>query len=591
MQHQSCSPRARTLVAVIATYPCAARREHIRRSPRRCTDVEEAPCIPVNVELPVLRFFDCGLGRPTSSVTMPDPTQRLFSRPVAFPFAGSEESMQRVTDALQAAPADQPLGRVVRGEVSGSHGRSVGGGWSRRVARYADDPVQRALPAVRQRVGKQTPSGAGARSGDAPGSGATPDGGGEMGSGAASGVVGTPQGDSGPQSRGVNDDPSDLGDAPPPVMPATPVAARRSKRRAKAPPSLSQLIEEAVVPCLQRAAGLPSSTARGRDSARVTASIVGQQGTRSRAIVLRYGPRRDQSAILWVSARGGLLCSCFEGTQNAAFLSVSSRSSSCVHARVINKCLSIGKVPVEKLRKRMGLRRDAEDFGVPRVFDSSLVMYVLYQRVYSIVTFTAQSAICVAPGCRSFSRRCGHVRVARRVREELKLNDVGAGPASKAKGGVKERVRFLTNEEEDDGLEKQPSDTIRADGDSPEGDLCRRTRRNLLPCSGEVTQAEVWARTADWRGMQEQTRKQVGATSHLDTMEVLFTSAVKRGLVEDVTQTLVEPRCGSCGMRRTAEHQVTEESALLYHHHPSAAALHVRLLPFCLQLHFFCLCG
>lgn len=451
------------------------------------------------------------------------------------------------------------------------------------MARYADDPVQCVRPAVRRRREKQSPSDAGGRSGVAPGVAGTPGG----GHGRESGSVGPPLVEGGPQLPGLHDDPSDLGDDPPPVVPAAPVASRRSKRRAKAPPSLSQLIEEAVVPCLQRAAGLPSSTVRGRYSTRVTASIVGQQGTRSRAIVLRYGPRRDQSAILWVSHRGGLLCSCFEGTQNDSFLSVSSRSSNCAHAQVVNKCLSIGQVPVEKLRKRMGLPQDAEDFAVPQIVDSSLVMYVLYQRVYSIVAFTAQSAICVAPGCRSFSRRCGHVRIARRVRDELNLNDAGAGPATKAKGSVKERARYLTNEEEDDGLEKQLSDTIRADGDSPEGELCRRARRNLLPCSGEVCQADVWARTADWKDMQEKARKQGGDSSHLDTMTVLFTSAAKRGLVEDVTQTFVEPRCGSCGMRRTAEHQVTEESALLYHHHPSAAALEVRLPALCLRLHFF----
>lgn len=554
--------------------------------------MKEAPCILGNTRIPVLRAFDCGIRRPTTPVTMPDPTRRLFSRPVTFPFAGSQESMQRITGVLQAAAVDQPIGRVVRGEVSGSHGRAVGGGWARRVARYADDPVQGVRSAVRQRVERQTQIGSTGRSGDTHGTGMRPVGEDGSGSGAASGAVGAHQVKGAPQSPGLtDDDPRDLNDAPEPVVPPVPVAAKRSKRRANAPPSLSQLIEEAVVPCLQRAAGLPSSTVRGRDSARVTASIVGQQGTRSRAIVLRYGARRDQTAILWVSARGGLLCSCFEGTQNASFLSVSSRSSNCVHARVVNKCLSIGQVPVEKLRKRMGLRRDAEDFAVPRVFDKSLVMYVLYQRVYSIVTFTAQSAICVAPGCRSFSRRCGHVRIARRVRDEIKLNDAGAAPATKPKGGVKERARFLTNEEEDDGLEKQPSDTMRADGDSPEGDLCRRASRNLLPCSGEINQAEVWARTADWRGMQEKMRKQGGDTGHLNTMAVLFSSAARRGLVEDVTQTFVEPRCGSCGLWRTAKHEVTEEAALLYHHHPSAAALDVRLLALCLQLHFSCYCG
>jgi len=378
----------------------------------------------------------------------------------------------------------------------------------------------------------------------------------------------------------VGDEDEDCQDPTTP-LPPPPVQTKRTKRqpRGKAEPPLSQLIEEAVIPCLQRAAGLPSSSALGSNSARVTASIVGHQGSRSRAIVLRYGPRRDQSAILWVSPRGGLLCSCYEGTQNAAFLSVSSRSTDCVHARVVNKCMSLGSVAVDKLRKRMGLRRDAEDFAVPRVFAGTLVMYVLYQRVYSIVTFTAQSAICVAPGCRSFARRCGHVRLARRVREELNLQNVGqAVHSAKAKLGAKARPRFLSNEEEDDGLEKQPSDTIRADDDSPEENLCRRARRNLLPCSGEALQGEVWARTADWMVVQEHALRG-GDPKGVEKMAALRSAAASNGFINDVTKTLVEPRCGSCGTLRDSRHHVTEEPAILYHHHPSAPALQVCLFP------------
>lgn len=281
-----------------------------------------------------------------------------------------------------------------------------------------------------------------------------------------------------------------------------------------------------------------------------------------------------------MSPRGGLLCSCFEGIQNASFLSVSSRSSTCVHAAVLNKCMGLGIVPVDKLRKRMGLHGDSKDFAVPRVIDGTLVRYVLYQRVYSIVNFTAQNAICIAPGCRSFARRCGHVRLARSAREELKLEDVDVGAAAKANAVVKERARMLTNEEEDDGLEKQPSDTLRGEDDSPEETLCRRARRNLLPCAGETHFAAVWARTADWHCMYEQEVRRGGDPKHLDTMKAMMSSALKRGLIEDCAQTLVEPRCGSCGARRSARHRVTEESALLYHHHSSATALQVSVCSF-----------
>lgn len=371
-----------------------------------------------------------------------------------------------------------------------------------------------------------------------------------------------------------DEDIHDPGQTVPPV-PLVDVKRTRRQGRGKAAPPLAQLIEEALIPCLQRAAGLPSSSTPGSTSSRVTAAIVGQQGARSRAIVLRYGTRRDQSAILWVSPRGGLLCSCFEGTQNASFLSVSTRSTDCMHARVVNKCLGMGRVPVEKMRKRMGLRADAEDFAVPRVFDNTLVMYVLYQRVYSIVTFTAQSAICVAPGCRSFARRCGHVRVARQARAELKPEAAGRfADGAKVTASNKGRARFLSNEEEDDGLEKQPSDTIRADDDSPEDILCERARRNMLPCSDEVRQGDVWARSVDWWAMQERVGRGADPKDR-ELLAIIYTLSVRRGLIEDTANTLVEPRCGSCGTRREQRHAVVEEPALLFHHHPTAPAMHV----------------
>jgi len=478
---------------------------------------------------------------------------------VSFPFVGDATAPSRIAHALDAATDEQPVGRVVRGEGSGARGRSLGGGWSERVAPHADQPAAGGQSSTWRR-----PSVAGRKRNDI--------GGGDDGRDAGDGGAAAPATPRDAAPAGIEDGGDDAGAPDPAVQGKT---SRRSSR-SKPTPSLAQQIEDAVIPCLQRAAGLPSSSAMGSHLARATATIVGQQGGRSRAIVLRYGTRRDQSAILWVSPRGGLLCSCFEGTQNASFLSVSSRSTDCVHTRVVNKCLSLGRVPVDKLRKRMGLRKDAADFAVPRVFDGTLVMYVLYQRVYSIVTFTTQSAICVAPGCRSFARRCGHVRIARRVREELKLQDVGRVEIDvKAKAGGKAPSRFLSNEEEDDGLEKQPSDTIRADGDSPEENLCERARRNLLPCAGEEAQADAWARTADWQGIIEKQKAQGGGASTLDKMEVLCATGMLNGMIENVSKTLVEPRCGSCGAHREERHHVAVEPAILYHHHPSAPKLQV----------------
>lgn len=136
------------------------------------------------------------------------------------------------------------------------------------MARFADDCVPTVpRPAARQPMS----SGSGKRSGE-DGQRASTSGGAE-----AAVAASLP-------SLGLDQDAGDMND---PLVPAPQVEVRRSKRKSKAPPPLAQFIEEAVVPCLQRAAGLPSSAAHGRESARVTATIVGEQGTRSRAIVLR----------------------------------------------------------------------------------------------------------------------------------------------------------------------------------------------------------------------------------------------------------------------------------------------------------------
>lgn len=224
---------------------------------------------------------------------------------------------------------------------------------------------------------------------------------------------------------------------------------------------MDEQVQDALVPCLRKAAGLSSSTMMGSGSARVTASIVADTVAGCRAILLRCGPRRDESAILWVSSRGGLLCSCLSGTQNASFLSVSGRSAECQHTKMLDKCLPLAGLSAGLVRSSLGLRSSAEDFGVPRWYGNALVAYTLYRGVLSIVNFARNLPTCVAPGCRVFSRRCGHVRIARRIHDGMPKN-VGncfeqpevLTTKSKAAGTSGSRPLYLSHEEEDDGVEK-----------------------------------------------------------------------------------------------------------------------------------------
>jgi len=285
---------------------------------------------------------------------------------------------------------------------------------------------------------------------------------------------------------------------------------------------------------------------------------------------------------------------CWQGTQDAAFLSSSDRSTDCIHTEVFKEVVEADDVPVDALRARMALRADAADFAVPGVVGSGTVMFVLSRRVYSVVFFTSKRASCIAPGCRSFARRCGHAKAGRQRRAALP--DMGADHrdasvvADKVKRDAPARPRFLKNEKEDEGLEKVAWDTMRAATDAVDGGLSDRQARNLLPCAGERKDGEAWTRTADWKAMFEELLHDPSGERQQDaaTMGVLYRSALRRGLVKDTTKLLVEQQCGSCGRRRGAQHKLVKESAVLHTHHPTAPSLRVSDRPFLLLLGCVC---
>lgn len=139
--------------------------------------------------------------------------------------------------------------------------------------------------------------------------------------------VGDASGDAG----ALLEPPRGSGDAGPLVEPphAADWAAvpHRSTRRTLHLPR-GETMTEALTSCIRRKSGLPSSSRVGSGAARGTATVVRDPASGSCAIVLRHGTlKRD--AVLWLSALGGLMCSCFGGTKNSQLLSVCGRSTDC----------------------------------------------------------------------------------------------------------------------------------------------------------------------------------------------------------------------------------------------------------------------
>jgi len=318
--------------------------------------------------------------------------------------------------------------------------------------------------------------------------------------------------------------------------------------------------------------------------------VIGHATSRSRAIVLRSGGTKRDVSILWVSCRDGLLCSCFGGTQNALFLSASSRSTKCAHTTALAEVLTRSGVSIETFRARMRLRADAANFAVYTDYGSTVWWSVLYRSVYSLVSFSsANVATCIAPGCRRLRGRCGHVKTAReeQLLEGFHNTRFGSAPdAVKARIAARKqplaapRAKVLNNEEEDEGIEKEATDTLRVPQDAVPTRVAARVRRNLLPCAGEVTQGEVWTRTADWQNMYQERAAESDPrqATDLKRMAALVSICKLNGMIRDVQQPLFEQSCGSCGVQRAERHKITKEPGLLTTHHPTANALKVCIL-------------
>lgn len=483
-----------------------------------------------------------------------------FPEPVRFPFAGTMAQARAAVAALGPGPAAPGIGAtVVTGEAPGSSTRLVGAGLADRLAALPQ-PVESALRQPvdsveacsrdlaeerKRRAADKRLLDRRRRGGDTP---------------------------------AVDDDNGDDNLPPPPAPVPPPTRIRRPQPKI----FVDAYIQDALVPCVQRACGMPSSESVRSRLLPVTAHVVGDPSSSSRAIVLRTGTNKRDAAIMWVSRRGGLLCSCFAGTQNALFLSTSSRSMDCHHMRALRTALDTAGVDIERFRSRMRLRADAAPFTRSVTYGSTVLWIVLYRAVYSLVSFTAgNAASCIAPACRRFKALFEHVLAAR---AHCKLQGIkGSGEPPSTAGGPQDgkkastagaRARFLQNEEEDEGVEKLPLRTTRGAHETDLSKVSNRLARNMLPCHVEEHDGEVWPRTADWQNLYGPSENG-GNAENVEMLGHVLASAIRRGLLRDVNETLVESVCGSCGKKRGREHKITKEPALLCTHHPTAPSLKV----------------
>lgn len=121
--------------------------------------------------------------------------------------------------------------------------------------------------------------------------------------------------------------------------------------------------------------------------------------------------------------------------------------------------------------------------------------------MFSFVTLTPGNvAACIAPGCRRFRARCGHVVNGRAHIKRLGLDGNSGLPAGtprapsvatkkSANGG---RPRFLLDKDEYEGVEHMPPATTRGGMDVDVTSLSDRAARDMLPCVGEILQGEAW---------------------------------------------------------------------------------------------------
>ena len=391
--------------------------------------------------------------------------KRRFHPPVVAPYLGEPAGLPALYDRLTSLPS-APLGSPATVTWAGSASRPADPKWSARVqANGGRRVILRGIPRAPAHAGAGATR-ARARSDKRP----RP----------------LPYG----PAQGANDEDGGWGGVDDPLSSARAALRRASSRRAPAP-AVDTRMMEALSACVRRACGLPSSTPIGRCASTVSTVMVADPASRSRAILVHVCSGKADAAILWCSFRGGILCSCFAGTQNALFISASSRSSVCKHATALQSSLSSNGISLDTFWRRMHLGPLPANFVCRQSYGPMRFWVVLYRSVYSLVSFTAANvATCIAPSCRRFRARCGHVVLARPLNTErraMDASDAAKDPCAKV-GKVKPDAAVdggpVPQEpaDEDVGIESEPGDTDRASSDAAEAVAVAWQRLDVPQC-------------------------------------------------------------------------------------------------------------
>jgi len=196
----------------------------------------------------------------------------------------------------------------------------------------------------------------------------------------------------------------------------------------------------------------------------------------------------------------------------------------------------------------MHLGPNAADFAVNKQYGSSISWIVLYRSVYSLVSFSSGNVgTCIAPSCRRFRSRCGHVTFVRPLHYAHRAAAV-ADPELEKDTGVGRDVgaSSLAHTGRDlplvPALDGVPTETQRCSTDAVEAVVAARVQRNMLPCSGEIAAGDVWARTADWRGLflGRFDGPDDGRLDDFKRMTAIMNRGVTLGVVHSTRQTFVE---------------------------------------------------
>jgi len=273
---------------------------------------------------------------------------------------------------------------------------------------------------------------------------------------------------------------------PPP--PRLSLHARRTpaRKRTETLQERKQALTGIIGAALRRVVGMRTVNAALTVSG-MMAKVVGSQKSAVRSLFCVVGPRAVDMASLWFSPAGNVLCSCWDGRENAALLSLTGKGSTCWHADCFRAALAEVREHVPNLQAALQVRPGTEAHAVDVELLRGRAAVAFDGKVFSpVVASRRQHIKCVAVCCRSVQRRCQHatlVRKLERFAEAVKDDDGSDG--------------------ESDGVESLDEQDNVIDEEELVQITRFRARRNLLSCMVEDKLAEKWQRTSEWASAED----------------------------------------------------------------------------------------